>query len=123
MFLVMPNLGTGDPLWPGSDLRINGTMTMLAMGYERSVAYIEVRFYDYFSRRWYDVETGLSVKSETWNKWGCWENLTLTSSNVFGSQSSSHGDSVLDAVVVVLAVAAVAVVFSGAGVDASRRRR
>lgn len=77
MFLVMPNLGRGDPLWPGSDLRINGTMTMLVTGLERSVAYIEVRYYDYLSRTWYDVDTGLRVKSETWVKWGYWENLTL----------------------------------------------
>jgi hypothetical protein len=130
-YFVTPNLSENDPLWLGSNFRVNHTMTMRVVGVERSVAFFEIRYFDFLKQISYDVETGIMVKSLTNTKGWSWTNLTMTSNNIWTSRTppppppppSPPEDSAPTAVIVAVTVAAAAAVVTASTIAMIRRRR
>jgi hypothetical protein len=82
--LIAPELSVGDPIYLGSSLMINETVTMTVAGVSRTVNHLNYSAGIVFGDYYWDRDTGLLVKSTFRFPFGS-ENLSLMSTTAFGA--------------------------------------
>jgi len=81
LFLIARNLTQGDPVYSGSTMKVNKTVTMTVAGASRSVNYVNLTM-GYWQFYW-DKETGLMTQVRF--LFFGWMNLTLTSTSLWSA--------------------------------------